>query len=125
MASRGSSKTGGRKKGTPNRASAAKAAEIAASGLTPLDFMLSVMRDENAELHVRLDAARSSAPYVNPKLSAIEHSGADGGPIKTEDVTTDDQRVRALRALLVKTKTETIDKTGQFKARCDGQNPEI
>jgi hypothetical protein len=36
---------GGRTKGTPNRASAAKAAEIAASGLTPLDYMVGVMRE--------------------------------------------------------------------------------
>src|SRR5262245_15567308 len=37
-------KTGGRQKGTPNTATAAKAAAIEASGLTPLDYMLSVLR---------------------------------------------------------------------------------
>ena len=37
-------KTGGRKKGTPNKITAAREANIAASGLTPLDFMLGVMR---------------------------------------------------------------------------------
>ena len=40
---RGSSpgeRRGGRRKGTPNRAIAAKAAEIAASGMTPLDYMV-------------------------------------------------------------------------------------
>jgi hypothetical protein len=42
-------KTGGRKKGAPNKATAAKAAAIEASGLTPLDYMLSVMRDEKVE----------------------------------------------------------------------------
>ena len=39
----------GRPKGSPNKATAAKAAEVAASGLTPLDFMLSIMRDETKE----------------------------------------------------------------------------
>src|SRR5262249_5195936 len=38
------SKTGGRKRGTPNKATAAKAAAIAASGLTPLDFTIATMR---------------------------------------------------------------------------------
>jgi hypothetical protein len=36
-------KTGGRKKGVRNKATAAKAAEVAASGLTPLDYMLSLL----------------------------------------------------------------------------------
>jgi hypothetical protein len=68
-------KTGGRKKGTPNKASAARAEEIAASGLTPLDFMLQVLRDESNPQDVRLDAASKAAPFVHPKLAAIEHSG--------------------------------------------------
>ncbi len=72
----GTPKTGGRRKGTPNRATAAKAAEIMASGLAPLDYMLSVMRDENNPRDVRLDAANKAAPYVHPKLTAVEHSGS-------------------------------------------------
>ena len=55
--------------------------EIAASGLTPLEFMLSVMRDEQADTATRLDAAVKAAPYVHPRLAAIEsrHSGLNGG----------------------------------------------
>lgn len=68
-------KTGGRVKGVPNRATAAKVAEIEASGLTPLDYMLSVLRDEANPLDVRLDAANKAAAYVHPKLAAVEHSG--------------------------------------------------
>lgn len=63
---------GGRQKGTPNKVTAAKQAEIAASGLTPLEFMLNVMRDESAEQPIRLDAAKAAAPYVHPKLSNID-----------------------------------------------------
>ena len=66
---------GGRQKGTPNKATAAKAAEVAASGLTPLDYMLSIMRDEENPKDMRLDAANKAAPFVHPKLAAIEHSG--------------------------------------------------
>ncbi len=65
-------KTGGRQKGTPNRATTAKAAEIAASGLTPLDYLLRVMRDEGGEAHTRLEAARAAAPYVHPRLTSVD-----------------------------------------------------
>ena len=36
----------GRKKGSPNKVTAAREAEIAASGLTPLDYMLGILRDK-------------------------------------------------------------------------------
>jgi hypothetical protein len=48
---------------------------IEASGLTPLDFMLAVMRDEQAPLDLRFEAAKSAAPYVHAKLASIEHGG--------------------------------------------------
>lgn len=75
-------KTGGRKKGTPNRATAAKAAAIAESGLTPLDYMLEIMRGQYPEdadaaqiiawEAMRLDAAKAAAPYVHPKLQPVD-----------------------------------------------------
>jgi hypothetical protein len=77
-------KTGGRKKGTPNRATAAKAAQIAETGITPLEFMLQKMRDENEMPAIRADMAKAAAPYVHPKLANIEHTGKDGGPIQIE-----------------------------------------
>ena len=77
---------GGRTKGTPNRASAAKAAEIAASGLTPLDYMVAVMRNERADPMVRLEAARAAAPYCHPRLSAVDVSNSNDGPLIVEIV---------------------------------------
>jgi len=79
-------KTGGRTKGTPNKATAAKVAEVAASGLTPLDYMLNIMRDEEANPARRDDMAKAAAPYVHPKLAAIEHTGAGGGPIEVANL---------------------------------------
>jgi hypothetical protein len=70
-----SRKTGGRKKGVPNRATASKAAAIAESGQIPLDYMLAVMRDEKAPAERRDEMAKAAAPYVHPKLAAVEHSG--------------------------------------------------
>jgi hypothetical protein len=63
---------GGRQKGTPNKATAAKVAEVAASGLVPLDFMLRVMRDENEDMGRRLDMAKAAAPYVHAKLASVD-----------------------------------------------------
>ncbi len=83
-------KTGGRKKGTPNKATAKKVEEIAASGLTPLDYMLSVLRDERQEDAIRMDAAKAAAPYIHPKLANIEHTGPDGGAIKVHMISGDE-----------------------------------
>ena len=73
---RGGPRSGaGRKPGAINKATA-KAREAAeAGGVMPLDFMLSVMRDEGADRAERLDMAKAAAPYVHAKLASIEHSG--------------------------------------------------
>jgi hypothetical protein len=42
-------KTGGRRKGTPNRRIAEMRAELAATGEFPLDYMIRLMRDEAVE----------------------------------------------------------------------------
>lgn len=69
-------KTGGRQKGTPNRATVQRQQEVAESGLTPLDYLLSIMRDEQAVIDMRIDAAKAAAPYIHPRLAAIDHSGS-------------------------------------------------
>lgn len=68
-------KTGGRQKGTPNKASAKQREEIMASGLTPLQYMLAVMRDEAIEPGRRDEMAKAAAPYVHSRLASVEHSG--------------------------------------------------
>lgn len=75
MARGGARPGAGRPKGTPNKATAARQAEIAASGLTPLDYMLAILRDETKDEAARFEAAKAAAPYVHPKLAAVEHSG--------------------------------------------------
>jgi hypothetical protein len=64
----------GRKKGIPNRASAARQEAIRASGLTPLEYMLTTMRDESKPEAVRLDVAKAVAPYVHPRLASVEQA---------------------------------------------------
>jgi hypothetical protein len=65
----------GRKRGSPNKATQATQAAVAASGITPLDYLLEVMRDKKRSVPERVDAAHKAAPYVHPRLAAIEHSG--------------------------------------------------
>jgi hypothetical protein len=100
---KGSPKLGGRKKGTPNKATASREREIAKAGATPLDVMLKRMRyhdmkadaalrkqdDVEAERHMVAaeDAANRAAPYVHPKLASMQHTGRNGGPIQTVDLT--------------------------------------
>lgn len=72
----------GRPKGAKNKTNAQREAEIKASGLTPLDYMLSRLRDETAPPEVRQWAAKEAAPYVHPKLASIEHGGSKGNPVR-------------------------------------------
>lgn len=78
MARGGKREGAGRKPGAPNKATAKRQAEVKASGLTPLDYMLNVLRDENASPDARMWAAEKAAPYVHPKLAAVDHTSSDG-----------------------------------------------
>jgi len=61
----------GRKPGVPNKVTAKREAEIAESGLTPLEYMLSILRDETQEVAARFEAAKQAAPYCHAKLAAM------------------------------------------------------
>jgi hypothetical protein len=73
----------GRKPGTLNKATQEQRDAIAASGLTPLEYMLAVMRDGGADEARRLDAAKAAAPYCHARLTAVELSGPGGDPVET------------------------------------------
>ena len=78
---KGAPKSGGRSPGTPNRKTAETQKAVEESGLTPLQYMLSVMRNDNEEGQRRLAAAQAAAPYVHAKLSSVELTGEGGGPV--------------------------------------------
>jgi hypothetical protein len=100
----------GRKQGSPNKATAARQAEVAASGVTPLEVMLANMRfhhQQAEELIGLLSAAESpetkiqllgeivrqrqiaqrcaadAANYVHPKLASIQHGEDRDNPLKS------------------------------------------
>ena len=68
----------GRKKGATNRRTVETQAQTKESGLTPLEYMLDVMRNSSDD-RMRMSAAQAAAPYVHAKLSTVdvksEHSG--------------------------------------------------
>jgi hypothetical protein len=93
---KGLPKTGGRGKGTPNKVTAKREAEIAAAGLTPLDYMLSIMRSEHPEgagpeviqarEELRFEAAKAAAPYVHPRLQTTTLAGDPENPLKVDSM---------------------------------------
>ncbi len=47
--------------------------------LTPLDFMLQVMRDPAATRSERIDMAKAAAPYFHGRVGAAGGKGQNGG----------------------------------------------
>jgi hypothetical protein len=45
-------------------------------------------------VELRFEAAKSAAPYIHPKLAAVEHSGPDSGPHVVEIRWRDCERAR-------------------------------
>lgn len=62
----------GRKKGSLTAKTQEIVAKAAAEGITPLEYMLSLLRDEAQSPEIRFDAAKSAAPYIHPRLSSVE-----------------------------------------------------
>jgi hypothetical protein len=56
---------------------------MGAAGLTPVEFLLEVMRDEELPMGSRIDAAKSMAPYLHPRLATTEFTAP--GPDKISD----------------------------------------
>jgi hypothetical protein len=78
---------GGPRVGSGRKAGAAttKTREIAdaatADGITPLEYMLRVLRDEGQDTERRDDMAKAAAPYVHPRLNSIE-GGDKNKPVR-------------------------------------------
>lgn len=82
---RGGKRAGsGRKAGSATKRTREIADRAAEDGITPLEYMLSVLRDPQAEVDRRDDMAKAAAPYMHARLAAVEHGGKDGEPIKLE-----------------------------------------
>ena len=74
-------KTGGRQKGALNKNTQERQAAIVAGGITPLEYMLNVIRDEAMDSKRRDSMAQACAPYIHPRLAATEIQGNADKPI--------------------------------------------
>jgi hypothetical protein len=74
-------KTGGRQKGSRNRATEEARAAAKATGILPLDYMLSVMRDANADQKRRDAMATAAAPFLHPKLNSVDPKPTEAAPV--------------------------------------------
>lgn len=83
----------GRKSGSKTKKSAEIAKKAAEEGITPLEFMLNIMRngkpaedstqEEQKIFHsLRFEAAKAAAPFVHPRLAAVELSGDPQNPVR-------------------------------------------
>lgn len=68
------SKTGGRQAGTPNRRTTEQVAAIDASGLSPLDYLVTLYRDVTADPKDRALAAKAAAPYLHPRPAPVQRT---------------------------------------------------
>ena len=95
----------GRKTGSLTKRTRQIAEAVATQGITPLEVMMKVMhqlyeeagnvREEELDdkalaneariklLNMAATVGRHAAPYIHPRLSAIEHTGKDGAPLQS------------------------------------------
>jgi hypothetical protein len=71
-------KTGGRQKGSRNIKTVEMVTAIEATGETPLEYMLRVMRDKTVDHSRRDDMAKAASPYVHSRLATLDHKSSDG-----------------------------------------------
>jgi len=85
MAMGGARPGAGRPKGARNKRHEELVENALAGGVTPLEYLLSVMQNEDADEAKRLDAAKAAAPYVHARLNAVALTDAEmTGPAKLE-----------------------------------------
>jgi hypothetical protein len=95
---------GGRQRGTPNKKTALKNAALAAAAanpkISPLEFLLSIMRDPNEATKVRITVGRAVLPFMHAKAGNAR-PGDPSGTAKLIDgsgaFTVDNATAKALR----------------------------
>lgn len=101
-APRGGKRPGaGRPKGCQTKRRREVAQRAVAEGITPIEVMLTAMKESMADGNMT-DAAKyaqMAAPYIHPRLQAIQHTGREGGPIEVADMSRNDLARRILHML--------------------------
>jgi hypothetical protein len=91
----------GRKPGARNTIARELIERVESSGITPLEYVLSVLRDETADTERRDDMAKAAAPFVHPRLTATKVSGDKDAPLFNLAGLSDDE-LQFLRSTVLK-----------------------
>jgi len=79
------------------------------AGMTPLEFLMSIMCDSDERIYIRMDAAKQALPYFHRKMPIAIDNGA-GGPVgvytKEQLARLSGPELQALEALMVKLSSE-------------------
>lgn len=103
MASPGGKRQGaGRKKGAVGKLHDAARAQAASEGITPLAYLLGLLRDDQQPQEIRTDAAKAAAPYLHAKLANVDANVNLSGDITVR--ASKEQRDAAVRAALAASK---------------------
>jgi hypothetical protein len=65
----------GRKPGSLTQRTRAIAEGALSAGITPLEYLLNILRDDTQAQEVRTDAAKAAAPYCHARLNSVEAHG--------------------------------------------------
>lgn len=78
----------GRKPGAATKMNEEARKKALEAGISPLEYLLSVMRNNEADEAKRIDAAKAAAPYVHAKLSTVDMTASVDGVVRYERVNT-------------------------------------
>jgi hypothetical protein len=87
-------KSGGRKAGTPNKATSDLILTLNRLKCDPIRGMAQIAMDESNEPALRGKMFAELAQYIHPKRKALEHSGPDGGAIPLLRVIVEDSSAK-------------------------------
>jgi len=76
---------------------AAQTGKLGSGGQSPVEYLLKVMRDSKKPDNLRVEAAKAVAPYLAPKLSAMEIGPKDPNQGKTRE-----QLLEEIKRVIVK-----------------------
>ncbi|MDP9195203.1 MAG: hypothetical protein M3O22_00265 [Pseudomonadota bacterium] len=84
MAKGGKRQGSGRKPGSRNTLTREIADRLSRDGVTPLEIMLKIMRsaDARGDEEMAMDAAKSAAPYMHPRLNQVDVGNKDDQPFR-------------------------------------------
>ncbi len=118
---RGGARPGaGRKPGQTTKLNDEARRKALAGGISPLDYLLQVMRDEEAEAKRRDWAAAAAAPYVHARRASVDEPPP---PPPEEDGLTPHERARRVAFMLVEGARESAKAVQPAKRKAPEKKP--